>query len=209
MKRIIDLLTRKAHPQAITVVSGLPRSGTSLLMKMLAAGGLQTLTDNVRLADEDNPQGYYEYERVKMLPQGDTGWLKNSGGKGVKIITALLPYLPESHTFRVIMVERAMNEILMSQKKMLIRNGKDANKIDDRELTALFARHLQETNDWLHRHRHHITCLKVNYNCLLHDAGPIIAEMNTFLGNRLDEAAMARVIDLSLYRNRDVGRNVS
>ncbi len=209
MKRSIDLFTRKAHPQVVTVVSGLPRSGTSLLMKMLEAGGLQTLTDNVRVADEDNPQGYYEYERVKMLAQGDTDWLENAEGKGVKIITALLPCLPESHTFRVIMVERAMNEILMSQKKMLVRNGKDANKIDDRELAALFARHLQETNDWLQRHRHHITCLKVDYNCLLHDANPIIAEMNTFLGNQLDAAAMARVIDLSLYRNRDVDRNVS
>lgn len=202
MSRLLNLFTRK-KPKIITVVSGLPRSGTSLMMKMLEVGGIAPLTDNQRTPDEDNPKGYYEYERVKKLPKGDTGWLDDANGKVVKIISALLPYLPESHTFRIVFMERDINEILISQKKMLVRRGEDTNKIDDQKLSLLFNEHLQETNSWLHENSHHINCLKVSYNHLLSNDTSIISSINDFLGGKLNTNAMNRVIDPSLYRSKE------
>ena len=201
MHRFLDLF-RKKKQENITVVSGLPRSGTSLMMKMLEAGGIPPLTDNEREADEDNPKGYYEFERVKKLPDGDTDWLDEARGKTVKIISALLPYLPESRNFRIIFMQRDIKEILISQQKMLIRRGENLKQLDDRKLTELFSKHLNETEQWLQTHKHHLSCLNVNYNTLLNNSDAIVSEINSFLGNKLDTHAMRSVIDPSLYRNR-------
>ena len=111
-----------SNPDTIVVVSGLPRSGTSMMMQMLEAGGMDVLTDGRRTADEDNLKGYYEYEKVKAL-KTDNSWLPRAGGKAVKIISELLRHLPGTHTYRVIFMRRAMEEILASQDRMLIRRG--------------------------------------------------------------------------------------
>src|SRR3990167_393038 len=98
----------------IVIVSGLPRSGTSLMMQMLRAGGMSLLIDDQRPADADNPHGYWEYEPVKRL-QHDNSWLPQAEGKAVKVVSALLQYLPPRHTYKIIVMHRPMQEVLASQ----------------------------------------------------------------------------------------------
>jgi broad-specificity NMP kinase len=185
----------------ITIVSGLPRSGTSMMMKMLEAGGLPPLTDNLRIADEDNPKGYYEFERVKQLPQGDTAWLPDARSKVVKVIAALLPHLPGDYRYHVIFMQRAMPEILASQRQMLIRRGEDPDKIGDDVLAKLFDKHLRQVHDWISR-QPNVERLDVNYNEMLKNPQPFIERINVFLGGQLNTEKMAQVVDPSLHRQR-------
>lgn len=188
-------------PQFITVVSGLPRSGTSMMMKALEAGGLAVVTDAQRTADEDNPKGYYEMERVKQMDKGDTAWLADAQGKVVKVISALLEHLPATYTYRVIFMQRAMPEVLASQKKMLERRGEPTDRVSDEELTRLFSKHVQKVETWL-RGQPNIQVLYVDYNRMLADPLPYVRQVNQFLGGVLDEQRMAEVVDPTLYRNR-------
>lgn len=126
----------------ITIVSGLPRSGTPMTMKMLDAGGIPPLTDHIRTADDDNPEGYYEYERAKKLREGDTDWIPEAEGKAVKVIGALLVHMVPEFEYRVLFMRRDMNEILASQAKMLENRGEE-NKIDNGTMAALFAKHVK------------------------------------------------------------------
>jgi len=187
--------------QIITIVSGLPRSGTSMMMKLLEAGGLPPLTDNIRTADEDNPKGYYEFERVKQLPKGDVAWLPDAQGKVVKVIAALLPSLPGGYDYRVIFMQRAMPEVLASQRQMLIRRGEDPDKIPDEAMAKLFEKHLRQVDDWI-KQQPNVERLDVNYNDMLKKPQPFIEQIAAFLGNRLDRAKMATVVDPSLHRQR-------
>ena len=154
--------------QPVIVVSGLPRSGTSMMMKMLEAGGLPVLIDGLRAADPDNPEGYYEMERVKALDKGDTAWIADARGKGVKVISALLEYLPAAYTYRVLFMHRHMDEILRSQRKMLARRGEPVDAVADEEMAALFAKHVAKVQEWL-RSRPNFTLLDVDYNAMLAD----------------------------------------
>ncbi len=191
-----------ARPQpVITVVSGLPRSGTSMMMKVLDAGGIPPVQDGIRAADEDNPQGYYEFERVKRLDKGDTAWLAEAQGKAVKVISALLKHLPPTYTYRVIFVRRNMAEVLASQRKMLIHRGKDPGQVDDAQMSHLFARHLAEVEAWLAQ-QHNIRVLYVQYAEALANPQGCAAQINAFCGGGLNERAMALAIDPQLYRNR-------
>lgn len=197
----------------ITIVSGLPRSGTSMMMRMLEAGGLPPLTDHLRTADSDNPQGYYEFERVKQLDRGDSAWLATAEGKAVKVISALLRHLPATYNYKVIFVERHMSEVLASQRQMLVRRQQvqpqgqpqQANEVvddlDDATLTRLFSQHLQETRQWLAQQPNFAVCY-VHYTDLLREPAAHAAQINQFLGGGLDVAQMATVIDPALYRNR-------
>lgn len=187
----------------ITVVSGLPRSGTSLMMKMLEAGGLPPLTDHIRSADEDNPRGYYEFERVKKLKE-DRAWLPEARGRAVKVISALLAHLPADYEYRVIFMRRNMSEILASQRQMLIRRGQPADAISDAEMAALFDKHLRQIETWL-AGQPNMRALYVNYNELV--AAPLAGaqRVNAFLGGRLDVEAMAAAVDPSLHRQRADG----
>jgi hypothetical protein len=186
--------------EAIVVVSGLPRSGTSMMMKMLEAGGLPVLTDNVRTADEDNPRGYYEFERVKQIEE-DREWLPGARGKVVKMISALLKHLPPEHRYQVIFMQRDMDEILASQRRMLVRRGEDTERTDDKEMARLFARHLSQIESWL-ASQPHMDVLYVSYGDVL--AAPVAqaARVNAFLGGGLDEGQMARAVDPELYRQK-------
>ncbi|HTP09797.1 MAG TPA: sulfotransferase domain-containing protein [Anaerolineae bacterium] len=194
-------MTLTTDQSFITIVSGLPRSGTSMMMKMLEAGGLSPVTDNIRTADEDNPKGYYEFERVKQLPKGDVAWLPDAQGKVVKVIAALLPYLPGGYRYRVIFMQRAMPEVLASQRQMLIRRGEDPNKIPDDVIAKLFEKHLKQVNDWVSQ-QPNVQRLDVNYNEMLKNPQPFIEQVNTFLDHQLDAAKMATVVDPSLHRQR-------
>jgi broad-specificity NMP kinase len=194
-------MTDQLSNPIITIVSGLPRSGTSMMMKMLEAGGLSPMTDNIRTADEDNPKGYYEFERVKQLPKGDVAWVPEAQGKVVKVIAALLPHLPSGYQYHVIFMQRAMPEVLASQRQMLIRRGEDPDKIPDDMLAKLFEKHLKQVNEWIGQ-QPNVQRLDVNYNEMLKNPQPYINQINSFLGGRLDSAKMAQVIDPSLHRQR-------
>ena len=190
------------HDQSIiTVVSGLPRSGTSMMMKLLEAGGIPPVTDNLRTADEDNPKGYYEFERVKQLPKGDMAWLPDAQGKVVKVIAALLPHLPGPYHYRVIFMLRAMPEVLASQRQMLVRRGEDPDKIPDDVIAKLFEKHLRQVDEWI-KQQPNVERLDVNYNEMLKNPTPFIAQINVFLGGNLNTAQMAQVVDPSLHRQR-------
>jgi len=187
--------------EAITIVSGLPRSGTSMMMRMLEAGGIPSLVDNIRIADEDNPRGYYEFERVKQVKE-DKGWLDDARGKVVKMVSALVRDLPtEGYRYRIVFMRRNMNEILASQKQMLVRSGKPTDAIADDKMAALFERHLQQVEAWLAK-QPSVAVLYVHYNELLASPAEHIARVNHFLGGALDAAAMMAVVDKALYRQR-------
>ena len=192
-------------PQPIIIVSGLPRSGTSMMMKLLEAGGLPVLTDALRMADDDNPKGYYEYERVKQLDKGDQAWLAEAHGKVVKVNSALLMHLPPTHQYRVIFMQRNLAEVLASQRKMLVHRGEQANvandAANDSEMAPLFEKHLQATKAWLQT-QPNIAMLEIDYNQMVADPAPFLQKINYFLGNHLDAEQMARAIDPDLYRNR-------
>jgi hypothetical protein len=186
--------------QAIVVVSGLPRSGTSMMMKMLEAGGLAVLTDNLRTADEDNPRGYFEFERVKQIEE-DREWLPGAQGKVVKMISALLKHLPPDYRYRVVFMQREMGEILASQRQMLVRRGEDTERADDRQMARLFARHLSQMESWL-ASQPQMDVLYVHYRDVLAAPAAQAARLNAFLGGVLDERKMAEVVDPELYRQK-------
>lgn len=189
------------HKDYIIVVSGLPRSGTSMMMKMLEAGGLPILTDNLREADANNPKGYYEFERVKELPNGDYGWIPEAGGKVVKIVTGLIMNLPSDARFKVIFMQRAMKEVLSSQKKMLGRLGKEDDKVEDEKMKKIYQEHLKQVNTWISK-QPNIEVLYVNYNTMLGSPLESLQKVNEFLGGDMDVNVMAGVVDKELYRER-------
>jgi hypothetical protein len=192
----------QAGDQVVTVVSGLPRSGTSMMMKMLDEGGLPPLTDGIRSADKDNPKGYYEFERVKKLVDGDTGWVAQAQGKAVKVIAALVQYLPPDYAYKMIFMQRNMDEILSSQRQMLIRRGEPTDTVDDGELGTLFQKHLDQVTAWIAL-QPNIDSLYINYNEVMADPGRHAQTISQFLGGTLDAEKMAQVIDPSLYRQRE------
>ena len=184
----------------ITIVSGLPRSGTSMLMKMLAAGGLPPLTDGIREADADNPGGYYEFEKVKQLERG-TAWLESARGKAVKVISQLLNQLPPNRPYKIVFALRKMDEILASQRAMLARRGQPCDRVSDAAIAAVFGRHLNAVQQWLAEHPQ-MEVLYVNYAAVLRDPLVISQEIKNFLALPLDVQQMASVVDESLYRQR-------
>ncbi|MBN1887646.1 MAG: hypothetical protein JW850_06635 [Thermoflexales bacterium] len=187
----------------VIIVSGLPRSGTSMMMKMLEAGGLEIVSDHLRTADEDNPKGYYEFERAKKLPEGDTAWLDEARGKVVKVISELVKHLPPTHNYKVLFMRRTIGEILASQQKMLERRGKAGGAVSDEEMAALFDKHLKQVYAWMDG-QPNLAYLDVDYNQMLREPRPILRQIKRFLGEGLDVDKMAAVADPSLYRQRRI-----
>jgi Sulfotransferase domain len=187
----------------VYIVSGLPRSGTSMMMQMLHRGGLPVLTDAVRSADEDNPRGYFELERVKQT-KGDPSWLADADGKVVKLISRLLLDLPdpdpERVRYKVIFMRRDLDEVLRSQKKMLDRRGEDDVQTDE-QVKELFVAHLEEIENWL-RKRGDIDVIFQSYSRMVAEPRQGAEKINQFLGGILDVEAMLSEVDPELYRNR-------
>lgn len=183
----------------VTIVSGLPRSGTSMMMRMLEAGGLPVVVDNLREADEDNPGGYYELEAVKEIKR-DQSWLEASRGKAVKMVSMLLFDLPPGREYRVLLMRRDLDEILASQRVMLQRRGEGAD-FEPAEMRRRFAGHVEELLAWLRR-RAGVGLLEVGYRDVLERPLEEAGRINAFLGGGLDVQAMARTVDRSLYRQR-------
>ncbi len=180
----------------ITIVSGLPRSGTSMMMQILKSGGMKVVTDNIRKANEDNPHGYYEYERVKKIKE-DTAWLKETRGKAFKMISQLLYDLPSNENYKIIFMNRKMNEILASQSKMLERMGSNKGGKKKEKMGKFFDKHLCEIKDWIES-RKCMAVLYIDYNDFLVNSDEHIKTLNRFLNYKLNEKKAIKVIDKSI-----------
>lgn len=185
----------------IIVVSGLPRSGTSMMMRMLRAGGLEILTDNRRIADDSNPLGYFEDERVKQLRDGYHEWLDSAIGKAVKVVSPLLAYLPVRHAYKLIFMLRGVEEIVASQRRMLSRQGEDSGKGTDEELAAAYRNHLRQMEGWL-ADQPHLETMYMHYRDIIDDAATHALRVGQFSGRPLDTHAMMAAVDGGLYRER-------
>ena len=184
----------------ITIVSGLPRSGTSLMMQMLAAGGMSVLSDGERKADPDNPKGYLEWERIKQLPK-EPSLIAEAEGKVVKVISQLVLSLPEGHEYRIIFMERPMAEVMKSQDEMVRRRGMPETSVNRAALERAFRRHLIEVSQWLAA-KANMKVLRIDYHRVLREPQIVAEEVKAFLGVPLDVKAMVGQVDGSLYRNR-------
>ena len=196
------LYRRLRYGEPIIVVSGLPRSGTSMAMQMLAAARIPVVTDGIRTAGEDNPKGYFEDERVKDLHKEneDRGWLRDARGKAVKIISFLLKDLPETNNYRVIFMKRALPEVLASQKKMLERRNEE-NETSDERMLELWENHLWRVR-YLLKHASQFESLDVSYTDVIADPLREARRIRDFLALETSPETMAAAVDESLYRNR-------
>jgi hypothetical protein len=184
----------------VTVVSGLPRSGTSLLMQMLEAGGMRLLVDGIRAPDEDNPGGYFEFEPVKRT-RDDASWLDGAPKMGVKMVYALLYDLPPTYDYRVILVRRDFSETIASQRSMLRRLGRRGSDMPDERLAVLFAEELSKLARWV-RAQPNVRLLEIDHRDCLYNVQAAVEAINRFLGGHLDMVRMVGVPDPRLHRNK-------
>ena len=184
----------------VTIVSGLPRSGTSMLMQMLAAGGIEPLTDRLRSADDDNPKGYYELEAVKKT-KDDVSWLDGADGKAVKMIYRLLYDLPTDRSYRVVFMRRKLDEVLASQSVMLDRRGEKGAGLPPEKMAQLFEGELAKFDAWI-AGQNGFEILDIDYTEAVSDPATQARRIDEFLGGGLDVDAMAATVDPTLYRNR-------
>lgn len=184
----------------VTIVSGLPRSGTSMMMRAIEAGGMQALVDHVRKADENNPKGYYEFEPVKKTKENPS-WLRQAEGKVVKMVYRLLYDLPPDYEYRVVFMQRKMQEVLASQKKMLQQSEKETGSIPDDQMETLFQAELDRCQQWLSQ-QPNLSVFYVDYRNMVNDPKTQARRVDDFLDGGLNVEAMAASVDPSLYRNR-------
>lgn len=185
----------------LIIVTGLPRSGTSLVMSLLHAGGHPILTDSLRPPDPDNPHGYFEYSPVKSL-MSDATWLPAHHGQAIKIISPLLPYIPTSLPLKVILIERPLAEVLASQAAMLTRAGKP-QPADPALLARAWQNQIATTHTLL-AHRPHTQLLTLQHRELLQNPAAEIDRLLNFLPTLRNRAALLRTIDPALHRQKTV-----
>jgi hypothetical protein len=183
----------------VTIVSGLPRSGTSVMMQMLHAGGLPALADGERAADIDNPRGYFEFERVKQI-KTDKAWINDAVGKVVKMVHLLLLDLPAGYEYRVVLMRRDLDEVLASQKKMLERSGRAGGQLPEATMKTIFAQQMEKVVGWM-KQQQHVKFVEIDYRDVISKPQDVARVLNEFIGG-LDEQKMAAAVDPSLYRNR-------
>ncbi|HEX9814655.1 MAG TPA: sulfotransferase domain-containing protein [Myxococcota bacterium] len=193
---------RRKQGEPIVVVSGLPRSGTSMLMKMLDAGGMQIMTDSERAADIDNPKGYFEYERIKNLEnESDKSYVREGRGKVLKVISFLIKDLPDDNDYRVIFMRRDLDEVLVSQNKMIQRLGTSDSTAAEEAMKEAYRNDIVRTR-LLCKNRPNFELIEICYTSTIENSAATARSVNAFLGGHLDEAAMRNAVDSSLYRNR-------
>ncbi|MCA9751929.1 MAG: sulfotransferase domain-containing protein [Gemmatimonadetes bacterium] len=199
----LDNLFGRGRGEPVIIVSGLPRSGTSMAMKMLDAAGIPAFQDGIRVADEDNPRGYYEHERVKDLDKrgADRSWVREARGKALKVISFLLPYLPGENDYRIVFMSRTMEEVLASQAKMLERRNEDS-ETEDRRMTELYEDHLQKVKNVISV-RDNMQMLEIHYSDVVTNSRREADRIAEFLKLPPGTAErMAAQVDSQLYRNR-------
>jgi hypothetical protein len=196
---------RKKQGDPIVVVSGLPRSGTSMLMNMLDAGGMEIMTDSERVADIDNPKGYFEYERVKDLEkETDKSYVREGRGKVLKVISFLIKDLPDDNDYQVIFMRRDLEEVLASQNKMIQRLGTEDSTAAEEAMKEAYRNDIVRTR-LLCKNRPNFELIEVHYKNTVEEPSATAHSVNVFVGGHLDEAAMRAAVDGSLYRNRSKG----
>jgi hypothetical protein len=168
----------------VTIVSGLPRSGTSLMMQMLAAGGMQVLTDGRRAADQHNPRGYFELEAVKHT-RTDHSWLAQAEGKAVKVVHLLLPHLPSDREYRVIFMHRNLTEVFASQRAMLQQQGRPVATLPDSKLGEIFEKQLAEVRQWLSQNPN-FQVLNLRHRNVIEMPLTVAQQITAFLGGDFD-----------------------
>lgn len=190
-----------SNNDTVIIVSGIPRSGTSLMMQILEMAGYSILTDNKRIADINNPKGYFEYEQVKKLSQ-DNSWLHQARGKVVKVISHLLFQLPDNFNYKIIFMNRDMNEIIHSQQKMISEmNGIKPKNAYPAHLEIAFRKNLDRVHKWQEL-KSNVEFRYINYNQLIANPEKELLEISTFLGKKLDINNLVNVIDVNLYRSK-------
>ena len=198
---LLNKRTTKKMNNMITIVSGLPRSGTTLMMRMLEAGGMEVVKDDIRKADEDNPRGYFEFEKVKKINE-DASWLEDCRGKVFKMVSELLYHLPQDKQYKIIFMTREMKEMLASQRVMLKRLGREGSPVNDEDMGEIFRKHILKVKEWLER-QSNIDVIYVNYNDVVKKPLENAEAISHFLNSSgLDSEKMAGVIDKSLYRQK-------
>ena len=197
----------KRTGKSITVVSGLPRSGTSMMMQILHAGGLEPVTDNVRLADASNSKGYYEHEAVKALSKGNYECLRNAQGRAIKIISSLLKHLPCDHHYKVIFMQRDIDDVIESQDRMLLSLNKPLNSQDNKKIKKLYAQHLNNITSWLSQ-QDNIDVLYVNYTEVLNKPVNHIDLITEFTHIKADSKPMIDCIDKHMCHNENTETTV-
>jgi hypothetical protein len=191
-----DKSTSKYRKDQIVIVSGLPRSGTSLMMQMLNKGGLDVLTDDNRKSDTSNPKGYFEYDPVMSIHK-DNKWLNLAQNKSVKIVAPLLKFLDPKYRYKVIFMNRDLYEVVKSQQKMI---GKDPETLPT-GLFESYKKHLNQVEGWKDREPG-VELIYLEYNDLLNNTNEAISKVKSFIGMEMDSEAMANCVDKSLYRNK-------
>jgi hypothetical protein len=200
LKNLFASRNQKKENKKVVIVSGLPRSGTSMMMKMLVEGGLPAVMDSLRQADEDNPNGYFEIEDVKALKDGQSRWIYDAPGKVVKVISYLLEFLPKDLDFDVIFMDREIHEVLASQKKMLARRN-ETSLISDEDMEKQYRDHLKAVKYWLPR-QPNVRVMYVKYDQMVKSPQTLVPSILEFLNLPLNAEAMTAVPNPSLYRNR-------
>jgi hypothetical protein len=194
-------LSGRGATAPIVVVSGLPRSGTAMTMRMLGAGGVPLLADAARPADADNPRGYYELAAVKSIRR-DASFLDAAAGHAVKVVSPLLDALPRQHAYDVVLVRRPLAEILASQAALLRRTGRAADGTDERAVAEALVKHLVWLEGWARAAPAGVRVHELAYRHVVESPREAAAELAGFLERALDVAAMAAVVEPALYRQR-------
>jgi hypothetical protein len=171
-----------------------------MMMRMLEAGGMTIITDHIRKADVDNPNGYYEFEKVKKIRE-DASWVADARGKAFKMVSLLLYHLPAGESYRIVFMRRDTEEILASERKMLERLGQEPDLSSDDRMREIFAKHLSHVENWLDQQAN-MKVLNISYNDVLQDPHGLARRVSSFFGGLLDSAKMAKIVDSRLYRQR-------
>ena len=202
MFEFLKRVFRRQPGEPIVVVSGLPRSGTSMLMKMLESGGMEILSDSERAADIDNPKGYFEYGRIKDLEkETDKSYVREGRGKVLKVISFLIKDLPDDNDYRVIFMRRDLDEVLASQNKMIHRLGTTDTTATEAAMKEAYRNDIVRTR-LLCRDRPNFELIEIGYKPTIENPAATARSVNAFVGGHLNEAAMREAVDGSLYRNR-------
>ena len=200
--KVLSFYYRLRYGQPVVLVSGLPRSGTSMLMQMLEKGGMPIVTDKTRTPDEDNPRGYQEFERIKELDRTrNKSWLQNYRGQVIKTISFLLQDLPLNLNYQVLFLRRNIDEVLRSQSKMLERNGTAGTVVSDEKMRLNYELHLKKVYYRLGR-TPNFQVLYLDYPAIIEDPLREARRISAFLRRHLDVEAMAGAVEAGLYRNR-------
>jgi hypothetical protein len=201
LQALQNLLRNRKYGEPLVIVSGLPRSGTSMMMNMLDAAGIPIMTDAVRTADVDNPKGYFEYERVKNLEkEQDRSWVKEGRGKALKVISWLLKDLPDDNAYRIVFMRRDIDEVLASQNKMLTHRG-ETDESDDALMADAYRSHLAAVRI-MAKKKPNWELIEIRYDEAVREPAKVARAVNAFLGGRYDERKMVDAVDEKLYRNR-------